>query len=212
MPRPTLALHDPTDVPAAALARLLAGNVRFAAGRAVSPRRTPAAVRRLADGQEPFAVVISCADSRVSPEILFDVGKGDLFVIRVAGNVIDGAGAVIKGSIEYAVAELHVPLVLVLGHTGCGAVKAAMQHLQAHDPLPGAIADLVDLIKPAVTFDKHNPDAAGDPLTQAIRRNVLLGVQRLSHLDPILAPAVESHQLQITGALYDLHTGRVAIL
>ena len=113
---------------------------------------------------------MGCADSRVSPEILFDQGVGDLFVIRVAGNVVSNAGVIVKGSIEYAVAELGVPLILVLGHTQCGAVKAALQHLDAKDALPGAIAGLVDVIKPAVAAAKGKP---GDPLDNAIRANVM---------------------------------------
>src|SRR4051812_12258859 len=107
-----------------ALHELMAGNERFSSGRPNNPRRTPADFRQLVEGQYPFAAIISCADSRVAPEILFDVGKGDIFVVRVAGNVVSGAGAVVKGSIEYAVAELNVPLVMVLGHSNCGAVKA----------------------------------------------------------------------------------------
>src|SRR5580765_647993 len=144
-----------------ALPELLAGNERFASGRPTSPRRTPADFRELAAGQYPFATVVSCADSRVAPEILFDVGKGDIFVVRIAGNVISGAGAVVKGSIEYAVAELNVPLILVLGHSNRGAVKAAMKHLEAKDSLPGAINDLVELIKPAVAQSRSEP---GNPL------------------------------------------------
>jgi carbonic anhydrase len=100
--------------PDEALHELLAGNERFANGRPNSPRRTPADFQSLAEGQHPFAMIIGCADSRVAPEILFDVGKGDVFVVRVAGNVVSGAGAVVKGSIEYAVAELNVPLIMVL--------------------------------------------------------------------------------------------------
>ena len=147
--------------PDEALHELLAGNVRFAAGRSNSPRRSPADFRQLAEGQYPFAAIISCADSRVAPEILFDVGKGDIFVVRVAGNVVSGAGAVVKGSMEYAVAELNVPLIMVLGHSNCGAVKAAMTHLNAKDSLPGAINELVELIKPAVVQSKGQP---GNPL------------------------------------------------
>src|SRR5207253_6555727 len=104
----------------------------------------------LAAGQSPVAVVVGCADSRVPPEIIFDQGVGDLFIVRVAGNVISGAGASIKGSIEYAVAELGVALVMVLGHSNCGAVKSALQHIDAKDKLPGAIGELVNTIKPAV--------------------------------------------------------------
>src|SRR5712692_3996794 len=107
--------------------QLLAGNERFAKGQPSSPRRRPEDFRAVAEAQYPAAVIVSCSDSRVAPEILFDVGVGDVFVVRVAGNVVSGAGASVKGSIEYAVVELHVPLIVVMGHSGCGAVKAAMR-------------------------------------------------------------------------------------
>src|ERR1700722_7467960 len=175
-PRPRLtnadeALHD-----------LLAGNQRFAIGKPATPRRSPKEFQTLAHGQFPEAVIVSCADSRVAPEILFDVGVGDIFVVRVAGNVIGGAG-VVQGSIEYAVAELKVPLILVLGHSGCGAVKEAIQHIDDKHSLPGAINGLVELIKPAVTASKGMP---GDPLENAIRQNVAMGVKTLRELNPIL--------------------------
>lgn len=188
---------------------LLAGNERFVNGRPSSPRRSPEEFRALAEGQYPDAVIVSCSDSRVAPEILFDVGVGDIFVVRVAGNVVSGAGASVKGSIEYAVAELNVPLILVLGHSGCGAVKSALKHIDAKDSLPGAINDLVELIKPAVARSKG---AAGDPLENAIRENVAMGVERVKALQPILAPRVDEGKLEVTGALYDLRTGRVTML
>jgi carbonic anhydrase len=188
---------------------LLAGNERFAEGRPNSPRRSPADFRQLAEGQHPFAMVIGCADSRVPPEILFDVGKGAIFVVRVAGNVVSGAGAVVKGSIEYAVAELNVPLIMVLGHVNCGAVKAAIAHLNAKDSLPGAINDLVELIKPAVEQSKG---ASTDPLSGAIHKNVQIGVERLKGLEPILAPSVKQGKLKVVGGVYDLHTGKVTLV
>ena len=188
---------------------LLAGNERFVTGRPDSPRRRPEDYGPLAAGQFPEAAIIACSDSRVPPEILFDQGVGDLFVIRVAGNVIGGSGAVVKGSIEYAVAELKVPLVMVLGHSNCGAVKAAIEHIDDHDSLPGAINDLVNLIKPAVEQVRDQP---GDKLTNAIRANVELGVERLKGLEPILAGPVRAGQVKVVGATYDLATGRVKLL
>jgi carbonic anhydrase len=192
-----------------ALRELLGGNERFAAGKSNSPRRSPADFRQLAEGQNPFAMIIGCADSRVAPEILFDVGKGDIFVVRVAGNVVSGAGAVVKGSIEYAVAELNVPLIMVLGHSNCGAVKAAMAHLNAKDSLPGAINDLVELIKPAVEQSKGE---FADPLNSAIHKNVQIGVERLKGLEPILATRVKEGKLKIVGGVYDLRTGKVTLV
>lgn len=195
--------------PDEALRELMDGNARFAAGRPNSPRRSPADFRQLAEGQNPFAAIIGCADSRVAPEILFDVGKGDIFVVRVAGNVVSGAGAVVKGSIEYAVAELNVPLIMVLGHSNCGAVKAAITHLNAKDSLPGAINDLVELIKPAVEQSKGE---FADPVSSAVHKNVQLGVERLKALEPILATPVKEGKLKIVGGVYDLRTGKVTLV
>lgn len=192
-----------------ALRDLISGNERFAKGQPASPRRRPEDFSALADGQYPEAVILSCADSRVAPEILFDVGVGDIFVVRVAGNVIGGAGVTVKGSIEYAIAELHVPLIVVLGHSGCGAVKSAIQHIDAKDALPGAIDGLVELVKPAVIKSLGMP---GDPLENAIRTNVELGVERLQGLDPILAPRVKAGTLKIIGGVYDLNTGLVTLV
>src|SRR5438034_5800315 len=132
-----------TDKPAAkrdadaVLAQLLEGNKRFAKGESAQPRRRPEDFAPLAEGQAPLAVIVGCADSRVTPELIFDQGVGDLFVVRVAGNIVSGAGASVKGSIEYGVAELGVRLVMVLGHSRCGAVQAAIKHIDAKDALPG---------------------------------------------------------------------------
>jgi carbonic anhydrase len=188
---------------------LLAGNARFVKGQVESPRRGPQDFAPLAKAQFPEAAVLACADSRVPPEILFDQGVGDLFVVRVAGNVVGGSGVVVKGSIEYAVAELNVPLVMVLGHSNCGAVKAALAHVEYRDRLPGAIYGLVNLISPAVARAEHEK---GDKLANAIRANVELGVERLQSLDPILAQPVREGRLKIVGAIYDLATGRVEMV
>lgn len=195
--------------PDEALRELLAGNERFANGRPNSPRRSPADFRQLSEAQHPFATIVGCADSRVAAEILFDVGKGDVFIVRVAGNVVNGAGAIVKGSIEYAVAELNVPLIMVLGHSNCGAVKAAMAHIDAKDSLPGSINDLVELIKPAVVACKGEP---GNSLDNAIRKNVQIGVEKLKALEPIIAPAVKAGKLKIVGGVYDLRTGKVTMI
>jgi len=191
-----------------ALQRLLKGNQRFVHGSTKNPRRAPADFRALAEGQRPVAVIMGCADSRVPPELLFDQGVGDLFVVRVAGNVVGGGGVFVKGSIEYAVAELGVRLIMVLGHSSCGAVKAAIKHVDDGDPLPGAIAELVNRIRPAVIKAKDMP---GDRLANAISANVLLGVETLNNLDPIVRPAVSSGQAKVVGAVYDLRTGAVTL-
>jgi carbonic anhydrase len=191
------------------IADLMAGNERFVTGATKSPRRQPKDFSPLAAGQFPLAAIVACSDSRVPPEIMFDQGVGDLFIIRVAGNVVGGSGPVVKGSIEYAVAVLNVPVVMVLGHSKCGAVEAAIEHIDKHDSLPGAINGLVDLIKPAVEQVRGEP---GDKLTNAIRANVELGVERLKGLEPIIAGPVRSGKLKVVGATYDLATGRVQML
>jgi carbonic anhydrase len=192
-----------------AIKLLAEGNKRFVAGQITHPGRAPADFQPLAQGQYPIAAIVSCADSRVAPEILFDQGIGDLFIIRIAGNYISGAGAAVKGSVEYAVAELNVPLIAVLGHTQCGAVKAAIQHLHDHDTLPGAINDLVNSIRPAVVETEGKP---GDPLENAIEANVRRGVATLKTLAPVVGPAVKSGKIKVIGGVYDLATGAVKML
>jgi len=206
-----LAAPAPKSAPPAdqVLKMMLDGNQRFASGKSTHPRRTPADFKPLAAGQNPIACVVACADSRVTPEILFDLGIGELFVIRVAGNYVNGAGTSVKGSIEYAVAELGVSLVMILGHSQCGAVKAAIQHIHDNDALPGAINDLVNAIKPAVLESQHQP---GDQLENAIRANVKRGVDRLDDLQPIIAPAVKAGKLKVVGGVYDLAAGKVQML
>jgi len=199
----------PAPAPDEVLRLMQEGNKRFATGASTHPRRTPADFRPLAAGQSPIACIISCADSRVTPEILFDLGIGELFVVRVAGNYVNGAGTSVKGSVEYAVAELGVSLIMILGHSQCGAVKAAIQHIHDKDALPGAINDLVNAIKPAVLASEHMP---GDPLENAIRANVQRGVDRLDDLQPIIEPAVKGGKVKIVGGVYDLATGKVQMV
>jgi len=195
-----------TRSPDAIWRELLAGNERFVKGTLEHPRRTPDEYKQLAEGQFPEAVIVGCADSRVPPEILFDQGVGDLFVVRVAGNVVDGAGPILKGSIEYAVAELKVPLIIVLGHSQCGAVKAAIKHIDAKDKVEGSIGRLIESIQPAV---KEVRGKDGDLLEQAIQANVALGVAKLKTLDKILKNAVDKGDVKLVGATYDLATGKV---
>jgi len=129
-------------------------------------------------------------------------------VIRVAGNVVSGAGPPVKGSIEYGVAELGASLVMVLGHSECGAVKAAIKHINDREPLPGALGLLVNSIRPAVVKSKGMP---GDALDNAIRANVGIGVEKLRSLQPIVAPAVKRGRVKVVGAVYDLRTGGVRL-
>jgi carbonic anhydrase len=197
--------HTPDEV----LRSMLAGNERFVRGQAEGPRRRPEDFASLAEGQYPDAVIVSCADSRVPPEIVFDQGVGDLFVVRIAGNVVANAGVLVKGSIEYGVAELGASLVMVLGHTACGALKAAIKHIEDHDALPGSIGGLVAALKPVVARIKGRP---GDLLDQAIRANVEAGVARLKALSPVMAPAVRAGRVKVVGGVYDLKTGIVSVI
>ena len=152
--------------PDAVLAQLIEGNKRFVKGELTHPGRKPEDFAPLAEGQAPLAIIVGCADSRVSPELVFDQGVGELFVVRIAGNVVTGAGPFIKGSVEFAVAELGARLIIVLGHGACGAVKAAIAHIDANDTLPGAIRDLVEVIRPAAAAVRGKP---GDKLENAIK-------------------------------------------
>jgi carbonic anhydrase len=202
--------HDPNRPDAAeALQRLIKGNERFAAGKSQQTGRTPADFSKLVANQTPYATIIGCADSRVSPELLFDTGIGDLFVIRVAGNYVSSFGSAVKGSIQYGVLELGTPLVVVLGHSGCGAVKAAIKHIHDHDALPEAIEDLVNSIRPSVVESEKLP---GDLLVNATRANVRRSVQRLKTMDPVVAPKVKEGKVQVIGGVYDLATGKMTLI
>jgi carbonic anhydrase len=188
--------------PDASLERLRQGNTRYVEG--VSLRHDFKHEREaLAGGQNPYAAILSCADSRIAPEYAFDSGRGDLFVCRVAGNF---ANAETIASMEYAVAVLGVPLLLVLGHDSCGAVDATIKSLKDDKPLPGHMPSLVEGIAPSV---KAVAQQAGDTLGKAIRQNVIDNVAKLGAATPILSAAVEAHKLRVVGGIYRLNDGRV---
>jgi carbonic anhydrase len=191
--------------PDAALKRLMEGNVRYVDGVA---RRHDFKHEReaLASGQNPFAAVLSCADSRIAPEYAFDTGRGDLFVCRVAGNF---AGTETIASLEYAVAVLNTPMILVLGHDACGAVDATLKALKDNTSPPGHIPSLVDAIAPAA---KAAMQQGGDVLNKAIRQNVVDNVGKLKSAAPILSAAVEQGKLKIAGGIYRLTTGTVDLI
>ncbi len=192
------------------LAALIEGNKRFMAGTpSLLSRRRPEDFAVLAEGQAPEAIIVACADSRVAPELIFDQGVGDLFVIRVAGNVVTNAGPVVKGSLEFAVAVLGARLIVVLGHTACGAVKSAVKYIDDKEALPGAIEGLVDVIRPAVAMAAGQP---GDKVENVTRANVQKCVETIKGLDPILAKFAGSGELKVVGGVYDLKTGRVNLL
>ena len=188
--------------PDAALKRLMDGNARYVEG--VSRRHDFRHEREaLAGGQNPFAAVLSCADSRIAPEYAFDTGRGDLFVCRVAGNF---AGTETIASMEYAVAVLNTPLILVLGHDACGAVDATLKAIKDDKPPPGHIPSLVEAIAPAA---KAAMQQGGEVLDKAIRQNVIDNVAKLKSAAPILNAAVEQGKLKVVGGIYRLKTGAV---
>ena len=188
------------------LEALLAGNERFLENHPLHPDQTLARLRELKKGQHPFAAIISCADSRVPPELVFDQGLGDLFVIRNAGNII---GDYELGSIEYAVEHLKTPLIIVLGHKKCGAIGAFIEH--KHDSIPNHIQSIVSYIKSEPEELALEANVA-DYYDQAIRANILHGVHVLKQSEPVLKELVAKRKVTVHGALYDLETGKVEIL
>lgn len=186
-----------------ALDRLLAGNRRFVECKQTFPNQSAAYRQELVSGQHPFAAVLGCADSRVPPEIIFDQGLGDLFTVRVAGNIVDPATL---GSLEYAVEHLGVRLVVVMGHSGCGALQAAMA--EGHED--GQIAALVAAIRPAVEQSMRESAITQElALVNAVRKNIELVVDQLRTAEPILAPLVEAGKVKVLGAYYDQISGVV---
>ena len=183
--------------------RLLEGNARFAAGKPQYPNQDAARRAATATGQKPFAVIVGCADSRTPPELLFDQGLGDLFVVRVAGNVIDAPAL---GSVEFAVANLGARLIVVLGHEKCGAVSAAVAALKGAPAPPGHIGSLVEAIKPAAAQARA---AAGDPMENAVNANARRVVEQLKTTSSVLRPFLDRGELRVIGARYELASGKV---
>jgi carbonic anhydrase len=193
------------------LARLVAGNKcyiveHFDMG---DVRRTNLRRQAVASAQHPYAVILSCAESRVSPDIVFTAGLGDLFVVRVAGNIVSRQCLGVTGSIEYAVEELKIPLVLVLGHEGCGAVKAAVESVRRGVRPANAIGAIVDAIRPAIEDVATQP---GNLLDNVVVENVRQAVAALVQSDEIVAPMVAAGRLKVVGGVYELTSGRVRFL
>jgi carbonic anhydrase len=205
--QPAKAPPKPENVlsPDAALDRLMEGNARYVKGIAkrhdFKNEREP-----LRTGQNPFAGVLSCADSRIAPEYCFDTARGDVFVCRVAGNF---ASDEIVASFEYAVQVLNTPLVMVLGHDACGAVDATIKSIKDGTVLPGHLPSLVAAISPAVTAVQGE---SGDMLDNAIRRNVMLNVEKLKAAGPILSAFVGDKKIRVVGGIYKLASGKVELL
>jgi carbonic anhydrase len=193
---------DPSVLdPDAALQRLMDGNQRFVRQRPRHPDQSPARLQEVAQAQHPFATILSCADSRVPAEIIFDQGIGDIFDVRIAGNISTPEAL---GSIEYAVALLGTPVLMVLGHERCGAVTAAVKN----EALPGEIGSFVKAILPAVDRVK---DQSGDAVDNAVLANVQYQMEQVMR-SPLLSERLEAGQLKIVGGRYDLDTGRVEII
>jgi len=192
--------------PAEALDRLKQGNARYLAGE-FNERDYFADRVALTEGQAPIFAVLACADSRVPPEIVFDKGPGEVFVVRDAGNVVSNYGL---ASMEFAVAVLNVPLIVVLGHSNCGAVAAAMQSARERSKLPGHLPELVEAIQPAV--DAAHGKHPGDLLAATINENVRLGMRELKKRSSVIGDAVKSGKVGIQGGVYDLATGKVELI
>ncbi len=194
------------STPQAALRRIVAGNARFAAGRARHRGQGPGAVRATAAAQHPYVIVLGCSDSRVPPEIVLDEEIGAVFDLRVAGNVLDPT---IIGSIEFAVAEFAPPLLLVLAHERCGAVSATVGVVRDGGEAPGYVQSLVEAIRPAVLAVQDRP---GDLVDNAVRANAHLVAAQLVRRSGVVRRAVRSGALAVRSARYDLDTGRVRLL
>lgn len=205
--RPALASGTVTETsPDAAMAKLVEGNARHARGE-YSADNNNLLRDRMAGfeaGQNPHSVIIACSDSRVVPELIFDAPPGDLFVMRVAGNVVS---PYVVGSAEYAVLALKVRLVVVMGHSGCGAISAAVGEIEKGELAAGSLQQLVTEFLPAVARVRRNKPA--DLIQAAVEENARIGVDRVSSSLPTLAPLVTSNKLRVVAAVYDLATGKV---
>ena len=189
--------------PRVAIKKLMGGNKRFVEGKSIKPRQDMETIKKLENGQAPFATIVGCSDSRVPNEMIFDQGIGDLFIIRTAGQV---SAAASYGSMEFAVLKLKTKLIVVLGHTECGAVAAAVER---PENVPGHIVSLINDIKPAVAKSSH---FVGNAVNNAVRQNVIEQVKSLRDLDPILHAQYIKGEILIVGAVYDIHTGKVEFL
>jgi len=190
-----------------ALARLISGNERFVRGEARFPTVRKEILAELARGQHPYATILGCSDSRVPPELIFDAGFGDLFIIRVAGNVVSHE---VMGTLQYAGVHLKTPLFVVLGHEGCGAVQAALA-VKHHDAaMPSRIAVLMDTIVPGLDGLRSGLSAP-DELRAAVEANVRWSMRQLLETPEAKARAAEG-KMKLVGAVYELDTGRVRFL
>ncbi|MFB3765460.1 MAG: carbonic anhydrase [Methanotrichaceae archaeon] len=188
-----------------AVQKLIEGNARFASGRAIHPDQSAERRAEVVSSQHPFAVILSCSDSRIPPEVVFDQGIGDIFVVRTAGQVIDN---VALGSIEYAVEHLNVPLIVVLGHDSCGAVNATVQGGKPE----GHIGSLVEAIKPAVDEARNKIRSQDQLLNVSIDNNTKNIVKSISSSEPILSEYIKNGRLLVIGGRYHLDSGKVELI
>lgn len=200
--------HEPArrPTPDEALAMLLAGNERYVAGN-ITPENYSASHTASVPPHEPVAAILGCGDARVGAELIFDRGPGDLFMVRVAGNFLSDYGL---ASLEFAVEFLKVPLLMVLGHTHCGAVTSAVQVVQNQVDLPGRMFVLIDALEPSVLQAQIN--GAEDLLNAAIEENVRRQARRLRTISPVINAAQEAGSVKVAGAIYDMDTGKVRVL
>ncbi|MFD9406053.1 carbonic anhydrase [Streptomyces sp. NPDC059989] len=192
--------------PKAAFARLMEGNERWVSGKLEHPDRDPDRRKLVAEAQDPYGVVLSCIDSRVAPELLFDTGLGDLYVLRTGGQAV---GPVVVGSVEYGPVTGGTPLILVLGHQRCGAIEAAYDAARAGKALPGNLEAIGKALRPAYEQTVKAPGA--DPVDTMIRNQVKLTADDL-RANADLAPLVKKGGLGVVGAYYSLDTGEVEVL
>ena len=186
--------------------RLLDGNERFVAGDSLHPNQNASRRSELVNTQNPFAVIFGCADSRLAAEIIFDVGLGDVFVVRTAGHVIDDA---VLGSLEYAVAVLHVPLIVVLGHDNCGAVTAAKEAVETGEVPQGHIRDLVERITPSVLRSlREDKTDVNDMVVEHVKQTV----RRLLDSSRVVFDAVDNYSAAVVGLAYRLEEGRAQLV
>ncbi|MFE2142675.1 carbonic anhydrase [Streptomyces sp. NPDC059456] len=206
-PRATTAAPPPRPAtPRAAFARLMEGNERWVSGNLDHPDRDPERRELVAEAQDPFGVVLSCIDSRVAPELIFDTGLGDLYVLRTGGQAV---GPVVTGSVEYGPMTGGTPLIVVLGHQRCGAVEAAYKSLKAGKPLPGNLQALATAMVPAYELTAKNPGA--DPVDTMTHHQIKVTADGL-RANGDLGPLVQKGALGVVGAYYSLDTGKVEVL
>ncbi len=185
-----------------ALERLKAGNQRFLENRCLNPDRAPSARPLFLDSQYPYAMILGCADSRVPPELLFDEGLGDLFIVRHVGNTADWTAL---AAVEYAVRHLGVPLVVVLGHEVCGAIQAAASHTHSGEPEEN-LGSVLALLQPAVEKGRAQP---GDPLENAMRCNIAMQAEAIRSMGGSVGEALQAGRVRVVGACYRIETGQV---